>query len=77
VNIADVVRALGFLFSGQPDPSCLSTSDVNDDGAIDISDPIALLGYLFGSSSLPAPGESCGIDPTPDSITCLSYDACP
>lgn len=77
VNIADVVRALGFLFSGQPNPSCLSTVDCNDDGDIDISDPVALLGYLFGSSSLPAPGETCGIDPTPDSITCLSYDSCP
>ena len=77
VNIADVVRALGFLFSGQPDPTCLSTTDCNDDGVIDISDPVALLGYLFGSSSLPAPGEICGLDPTTDSLSCISYDACP
>ena len=77
INIADAVRILGFLFNGEGTPSCLDATDVNDDGSLDISDGVALLTYLFGTANLPAPGETCGSDPTSDGLDCSSYPNCP
>ena len=71
------IIAMGFLFNNEAAPSCLDTADCNDDGALDISDPVALLAYLFGSLTLPAPGENCGADPTTDTLGCDSYGPCP
>ena len=46
--------------------------DVNDDGGIEISDPIAGLGFLFVSAPpLPPPWPfDAGFDPTPDAFAC-------
>jgi hypothetical protein len=45
---------------------------VNDDGTLNISDPITLLLHLFvGGGPLPAPAD-CGPDPTSDSLGCTS-----
>ncbi|MDG1455003.1 MAG: hypothetical protein P8R38_02235, partial [Planctomycetota bacterium] len=65
------------LFNGEGTPSCLDATDVNDDGSLDISDGVALLTYLFGTANLPAPGETCGSDPTSDGLDCSSYPNCP
>ena len=52
--------------------------DVTDDGSIDIADPITLLLNLFLGGSPPAqPFPGCGADPTPDGLSCRSYQACP
>ncbi len=65
LNIADAIALLGFLFSGAAAPGCLDAGDVNDDGSNNIADAIALLGFLFsGAAEPPAPGSSCGFDPT-------------
>lgn len=80
VNIADAIQLLAFLFpSGPPPtPSCLDACDANDDAMINIADAIALLSALFGSPSIPLPEPAvCGVDPSVDSIDCVSYDACP
>jgi hypothetical protein len=40
---------------------------VDDDGELLVTDPIALLGFLFrGGAAPPEPFEAPGVDPTPD-----------
>jgi hypothetical protein len=45
---------------------------VNDDGAVDISDAVGLLGFLFlGATPPAAPFPTPGVDPTPaDPLGC-------
>jgi hypothetical protein len=77
VDLADVIFCVEYLFQGGPGRLCLKALDANDDGILDVSDPIALLGYLFlGQREPPPPFESCGIDPTADELTCESYGPC-
>lgn len=73
----DCIDTLFHLFLGEPPPACLDAADSNDDGAIDISDPIYGLTFLYlGGQSIPAPGHlKCGIDPTADGLGCDSYQA--
>ena len=54
-------------------------ADADDTGALDISDAITILSYLFtGGRPLPPPSDkTCGSDPTADAIDCSSYGACP
>lgn len=72
VDLADVVFSLEFLFGGTVDPACLDALDANDDGALNISDPITLLARLFAAApSLPAPSDlTIGPDPTADALGC-------
>jgi len=62
VDVEDVWTILGF----GPSSSCLEALDVDDDGAIDLSDAVGLLEYLFMAGPAPAA-------PFPDS----SYDLSP
>jgi len=61
---------------------CLDAVDANDDGAIDCSDAVFVVGFLFlGTAAPPAPGPSelpCGADPVPNepSLGCASYTNC-
>ena len=72
-NIADAIMSLGHLFRGQPPPPCQAACDMNDDGGLDISDPIFLLNFLFlGGRFPPPPHPGCGLDPTPDPLSCES-----
>jgi len=49
----------------------LEAADVNDDSLVDISDPIASLGYLFLDGAAPAaPYPAAGLDPTADPLGC-------
>ena len=53
--------------------------DSNDDGVIDIADPVHSLSYLFSIGSAPlAPFPTCGSDPDPtvDAVLCEEY-VCP
>ncbi len=79
VDIADAIRVLGYLFAGGPDLLCDDAGDSNDDGGLDISDGVTILMYLFvAGGEIPPPGpESCGNDPSPDSLTCRSFPPCP
>ena len=53
-------------------------SDADDDGAVEITGAIFLLTYLFLGGTAPAePLGKCGVDPTPDDLTCVSFPACP
>jgi len=80
-DIADVINSLFYAFGipGGISP-CDDASDVNDDGVHpDIADAIYLLGYLFPPPGPPppAPFPACGIDPTSDTLGCLSFPPCP
>jgi hypothetical protein len=47
---------------------------VRGEAALDISDAIRLLDFLFlGAQAPPDPGPTtCGVDPTPDAIGCAA-----
>ncbi|HNR98563.1 MAG TPA: hypothetical protein PKX48_02095 [Planctomycetota bacterium] len=69
VNIADGIAILGRLFTGAWFTPNLDAYDVNDDGVLDIADPIYLFQYLFaGGPPPPEPFETKGLDPTPDEL---------
>jgi hypothetical protein len=76
IAIADAVQILLYLFAGAR-TSCLDPADVNDDGTVDITDPIYLLLFLFRSDSPPPPPfPTCGEDPTPDLLPCVDLPPC-
>ena len=76
VDITDAIDGLGYLFFAGAAPGCRDAADTNDDGRLDIADPIFFLASLTGAGSgagLPVPEPStCGLDPSPDSLSCLS-----
>lgn len=77
VQISDAVFGLGYLFQGQS-VQCESAIDMNDDGAANIADVVYGLDYLFQSGpTIPSPFPGCGVDPTPDSLTCMVGSTCP
>jgi hypothetical protein len=76
-DISDGIFTLGFLFTGGPEPQCKRAADSNDDGRLDLSDAIYSFSHLFtGGPPPPPPGFTCGFDPTPDRLFCLSYPFC-
>ena len=77
VTIADAIQVLRYLFARGTAPSCLSAADANDDGRVDVGDAVNVVLHLFGGlSTLPQPFQACGIDPTPDNLSCESFAAC-
>ena len=65
-------------FLGTACPGCRDAGDLNDDGAMDISDAIYGLNFLFsGAPPPPHPGpEACGSDPTLDPLPDCAYSRC-
>jgi hypothetical protein len=71
VNITDAVHMLLILFSGAERGDCDDAWDVNDDGSHNITDPLALLNFLFlGGVDPEPPHPAAGTDPTPDRLRC-------
>ena len=72
MNIADAVFTLGYLFPETPfDLDCEDAADLNNDGTINIADPIYLLAFLFSSGdAIPAPFPECGFDLDIDLLDC-------
>ncbi len=77
VDISDAVTILVCLLvpekapEGQCPLPCMDAGDVNDDGRVDIADPIYLLQYLFAEGPKPPePFEAMGSDPTQDELDC-------
>ena len=76
VNVADIIAILGHLFRRQA-VSCVKAADTNDDGRVNIIDPILLAQSLFGGgAALPPPAAECGLDPTPDELSCEALGPC-
>jgi len=76
VNIGDPVRILQYLFVDDS-IACLDAADTDDNGTIDISDAIGILGFLYlGTLPPTAPFNTCGLDPGTDEVTCKSYLPC-
>jgi len=71
VDLADAVAICWSLFDGLP-LGCKDAADVNDDGTINLADPVYLLSYLFlGAAPPPPPGPyAAWYDPTPDGLDC-------
>ena len=62
---------LEFLFGSITSLVCPDSGDANDDGALDISDAVFLLQYLFeGTVVIPPPVGTPGPDPTADGLGC-------
>ena len=76
-TVGDSVAILDHL-NGTTLHDCLDAVDANDDGALDISDPVYLIGFMFGNGSIPpAPFRTCAIDQTSsDNLDCAST-VCP
>lgn len=76
LSIGDPIFLLSALFTGGAAPSCADAADANDDGLSNLGDVITILQHLFqGTGPLPPP-NTCGPDPTPDTIRCASH-LCP
>jgi hypothetical protein len=92
VDIADAAALVSFLFgqSGGPpfetppfQPSCMDACDANDDGVVDMSDPLFIINYVFRRGPFPPlPWGGLfkdenglhltlpGVDPTDDQLGC-------
>jgi hypothetical protein len=71
IELTDAIICLDYLFRSGSAPTCLDRLDSNDDGAVDITDPVFLLLYLFGGGGAPPPPfPSEGTDPTGDAVVC-------
>ena len=70
------ICALNWLFSTEGStPGCVAALNTNGDAAVDISDPISLLNYLFvaGGSPPVEPFPDCGPGTLPmDAETCVT-----
>jgi hypothetical protein len=63
-DLSDAVKTLLFLFSGA-EAGCRDAMDIDDSGAVTITDPIRLLDYLFSAGPAPSsPFPTKGPDPT-------------
>lgn len=77
-NLADVVALLNEIFGISVSATCHDACDANDDGNLDVSDPVRMLDNLFASGpALPAPFPGCGSDNTNDAVGCMTYGLCP
>src|SRR5687767_4569652 len=64
-DLTDAVLGLNSLFQEGQSAPCRKSLDVDDNGTVDITDPIALLAYLFLGGPPPAePLSACGRDLT-------------
>ena len=71
VDLTDAIALLEFLFLGVGTLLCEDGSDANDDGELDLADPITVVQRILGGPLLPAPTDrSLGPDPTDDVLNC-------
>jgi len=76
LDISDSLRTIGYLFLGMEPPACLDAADINDDGRVDLADPVFCLDFLFrGGRPPPEPFPGPGLDPTEDALDCSSPGA--
>jgi len=77
INVTDAMNVLGGLFLAGSELPCQDAADVNDSGTLELTDAIHLLGYLFlGQAPPAAPFIECGLDATPDALSCVAAEGC-
>lgn len=78
LNISDAIFVIQVTYRGVTDVACRASGDANDDGRVDNSDIVTILQYLFLARplTLPPPSSRCGLDPTPDDLSCESFPPC-
>ena len=77
LNVGDPVAILYFLF-GSRELHCLDAADADSNDALEITDAVRLLGYLFLDAAPPAaPFEECGVDSEGGGPGCERYERCP
>ncbi len=70
LDISDAVKCLMVLFAGEK-CDCRDSLDADDSGALDITDPVFLLGYLFlEGPNPPQPFPAAGMDVSADDLGC-------
>lgn len=70
IDMADAVHLIDFLFNSTGPLDCQDSCDANDDGLHDVGDLIVIVNSVTGFATLPAPGTTCGFDPTDDTFFC-------
>ena len=71
LDINDAVLSLRIIFQAMTPPDCVDRVDTNDDGALDVVDPMRTLFFLFAGGQAPsAPYPGVGTDPTGDTLPC-------
>ena len=77
-DMSDAVEILAELFLGEGSGrGCPQSLDVDDNGAIELTDSVYLLTFLFnGGDAPPAPFGSCGADLSAGGLTCEIYAPC-
>lgn len=59
INISDPTFLGNYLYSGGPQPPCMSACDANADGSVNGSDQIFLYNYLFSGGPRPYGTVQC------------------
>jgi hypothetical protein len=77
VNLTDAIRVLNVLFLGIGTIVCSDAADADDSGQVNLTDAIRILNVLFlGIGTIEPPGpDSCGPDPTEDTLADCQYGA--
>ena len=71
LDISDAVAILLYLFQGSEILTCEDHGDVDDNGALQLTDPVLALSFMFREGPSPAPPyPEPGLDPTEDEFDC-------
>ncbi len=71
IDVSDAVTIVRDLFLGASLLECADHGDVDDNGEVEVTDAIRLLGYLYRGGRTPAaPFPAPGLDPTVDGFDC-------
>ena len=75
ITFADSYTIFSYLFQGSGNHiNCTSAFDADDNGRVNISDPIRILNHdMLGGEAPPAPHPDIGPDPTEDNLVCTDY----
>ena len=76
MDISDPVAILNHLF-GTKALHCLDAADADGNDAVELTDAVRLLGFLFLDSEPPeAPFRQCGFALSGGALTCERYEPC-
>ena len=72
VDLSDSILTLNHLFVDGSELRCEDAADADDNGTLEVSDPVSVLSFLFLRGPHPPPPgpDEPGIDPTADELEC-------